>query len=695
MSNVAKLKKQAAEFELKKQFDKALELYTRILEQSDGGDEEVDVALYNRVGDLTLRRGNVAGAVRYYEQAVERYAAAGLLNNAIALCNKILRHAPGRASVYHTLGVISAKKGFISDAKQNFLEYAERMQQAGQMDDAVRALQEFAELCPEEDDVRLLLAEHLSKTDRKGEAVEQLQSLYEKFAGEGRQEEARLTATRIEAIDATLVPRMPSERRAPQPAPRPAAADLVFIDVSYDAAKTDDAPADASDVAEALEPTTRSAAATPEAPTASPLDDLIDLDAPAPTAAPRRAALHDLSLPGDLPMLEVAFDDPAYAVLASSRAATGSTGGALDDDFLLPLDVEPVTATPMVDAEAAGRVSRLLARVNGAPGDWSLRRELAEALFEDGNREGAIAELEVAMEGFEAAGDLGRALGVAVELIRVAPDALRHHERRVELATALGDSLEIREAHEHLADAQFRGGRVAEARTSYTRLLALAPNHAGALAALETLDGGTTPRRATPPVAAPAASPATPIPAAAEESFIDLGDLLRDDDDDEQVRSTRMITSEPVPTGDEEVDFQVMLRKFKEGIARNVADEDFDSHYDLGVAFKEMGLLDEAIAEFQKALRAPGRRVRAYEALGQCFLEKTHYEVALTVLSRALVEAEIGDDELVGVLYLLGYASEALQRWDDAQSYYQRVLATDIQFRDAADRLALLSRAAR
>jgi len=46
------------------------------------------------------------------------------------------------------------------------------------------------------------------------------------------------------------------------------------------------------------------------------------------------------------------------------------------------------------------------------------------------------------------------------------------------------------------------------------------------------------------------------------------------------------------------------------------------------------------------------------------------------------------------VLYLLGYASEALQRWDDAQLYYQRVLATDIQFRDAAERLALLARAA-
>jgi tetratricopeptide (TPR) repeat protein len=138
-----------------------------------------------------------------------------------------------------------------------------------------------------------------------------------------------------------------------------------------------------------------------------------------------------------------------------------------------------------------------------------------------------------------------------------------------------------------------------------------------------------------------------------------------------------------------------MLRKFKQGVAENVEEDDHESHYDLGVAFKEMGLLDEAIAEFQKALRAPGRRVRTYEALGQCFMEKQQLSVALTILQRALSEPGVADDQLVGVLYLLGYASEALQRRDDAAGYYQRVFAVDIQFRDVADRLNALDKAVR
>src|SRR5919204_6019618 len=186
MSNVAKLKKRALEYEQKKQFDKALDTYAQILSELDDHVDEADVALYNRVGDLLLRQGNIADAISHYERAVDLYTEGGFFNNAIALCNKILRHSPGRNSIYYKLGKISAKKGFTSDAKQNFLEYADRMQKAGQMDEAFRALKEFADLCPDQDDIRLMLAEQLSKQERKTEALQQLQTLYAKLEAEGR-----------------------------------------------------------------------------------------------------------------------------------------------------------------------------------------------------------------------------------------------------------------------------------------------------------------------------------------------------------------------------------------------------------------------------------------------------------------------------------------------------------------------------
>src|SRR5581483_5014726 len=242
-----------------------------ILDESDGEDDEADVALYNRVGDLLMRQGSVGDAVNYYEKAVDLYAESGFFNNAIALCNKILRQSPGRNSIYYKLGKISAKKGFISDAKQNFLEYADRMQKGGQLDEAFRALKEFADLCPDQDDIRLMLAEQLSKKDRKGEAIEQLQHLYEKFVAEGRGAEARATVDRMKAIDPEVEPKEGGGIS------RQKSSDLVFIDLSDSRASEPPPPPPKAPRPEQSRKTVKLPQPEPE-PEPDVLDDLPPLD---------------------------------------------------------------------------------------------------------------------------------------------------------------------------------------------------------------------------------------------------------------------------------------------------------------------------------------------------------------------------------------------------------------------------------
>jgi TolA-binding protein len=226
MSKIAALKKKATEYEQKKQFDKALTAYQQVLEANESSGEELDVALYNRVGDLLLRTGNVGDAVTYYEKAVDLYAEGGFFNNAIALCNKILRQSPGRTSIYYKLGKISAQKGFKSDAKQNFLEYADRMQKSGETEEAFRALKEFADLSPDQDDIRLMLADQLSKLGKKDEAMEQFQSLLDKYDSEGRKQEANATIERMKAIDPEVDPRPSGQQKQRK------STDLVFLDLT-------------------------------------------------------------------------------------------------------------------------------------------------------------------------------------------------------------------------------------------------------------------------------------------------------------------------------------------------------------------------------------------------------------------------------------------------------------------------------
>ena len=877
MSNVAKLKKKAADFELKKDFAKALAVYVEILDNFDQYAAELDVSLFNRVGDLMLRQGNVADAVDYYERAVVRYVDGGFYNNAIALCNKILRHSPGRASVYYTLGKISAHKGFTTDAKQNFLEYADRMQKAGNLDEAFRSLKEFADLCPGQDDIRLMLADQLSKLERKDEAIEQLQILWARYTAEGKHADAQAALAKMKSIDPAAEPQAKSDSRsarggdlvfldlgepttrAPRPtapsskappargqppkAPPPAAvADLPLLDagdveevappappagrpnapprpappspkpgapsvrnappqravpkpppaasppedsgslLGLERTSLDDnsAAADAPGMLD-IEPTAFEEKPPPPPPRAAPKppsiieqeasasllseDDLLaEETGPAePTShqfeeiAPNDAQSFDANL-GDSLGFSISHDSSSLHVDLPPGGESDSGGGLWqeqpgndfastlggsigDDPSLLRSDAigfdalettESAStfddATPLIEFDpslgvenlppipqgpaslrpstiyAERSVEALHASVEADPENWTLRRELAEAMLESGDREGGVRELEAAMMGAERANELDLASSLAEEIARLAPETVRFHQKRVEYAFRTNDKLRLIEAYLALAGALLNAKQSEKARAVYQRVLDLAPDDIRAQAALESIKDEPEP----PPPEAPAptrkAAPRTPgaskvrtrsadpEPTPGEAGFINLGELLRSSDGP---KSTRMIVNEEEPTGDEEADFADMLKKFKQGIAENVAQEDYQSHYDLGVAFKEMGLVDEAVAEFQKALKAPSNRLPTYEALGQCFIEKEQYGIASTVLARALGEDGYSDEELIGVLYLLGRAAQALNQSEEALAYYQRVFVVDIEFRDVVERISEVERVAR
>ena len=205
-------------------------------------------------------------------------------------------------------------------------------------------------------------------------------------------------------------------------------------------------------------------------------------------------------------------------------------------------------------------------------------------------------------------------------------------------------------------------------------------------APVEAVAPRTPTPRATPSVTKPPIRRLTPA-GAPDSDFVDLGEWLRHT---EPTKSTRMHVEDAKPTGDEQADFDEMLRRFKRGVAENVEAEDFEAHYDLGVAYKEMGLVDEAIAQFQKSLRGESHRVRSYEALGQCFVEQKQYPIAAALLQRATEVPGSDDRQLVGVLYLLGFALEHLGRPAEALQYYLRVFAVDIEFRDIAARIAAM-----
>ena len=254
------------------------------------------------------------------------------------------------------------------------------------------------------------------------------------------------------------------------------------------------------------------------------------------------------------------------------------------------------------------------------------------------------------MNGAENSDDLELAMALAEELGKLEPLVVKHHQKRVEYAFRRNDKPRLVEAYLTLGDALVQNEQTEKARAVYQRVLELAPDNMQAQAAMDMLapppsrraprpgDAQQRHRRgkrpAPPRHRRPHVQDAAPV---TDDGFVNLGDWLRDD---EGPKDTRMVVDEQEPTGDEEADFADMLKKFKQGVAENVDAEDYQSHYDLAIAFKEMGLLDEAIAGFQKALGSKTNRLPTYEALGECFLEKGQAKMAAAILNRAVTRGE-------------------------------------------------------
>ncbi|MEK6610499.1 MAG: tetratricopeptide repeat protein [Gemmatimonadota bacterium] len=697
MSTLDKFKDQARKFELKGQWQKAIDQLTKAIETFEATPEgdDAELVLYNRVGDLYQKAGDTQNAITYYERAVDKYTEVGLANNAIALSNKLLRLAPGRSQVYLKLGILFAKKGFGLDAKQNLLEYADRMQKAGQIEEAFKALKKFAEMTPGNDDIWAVLAQQARAQAKTPEAAEQVEKLLAEFESKDRVATERRSRMSRSMLTGEVLP--------PEP---PAKRDLVFLDIN-----------------EPVQPRRSAVAKAPvlEPPPPEPEIPALEIETTSlaePEVAPPSA---------DLPLLELeptslvepeGADAGARLELEPTSLAEPEAAPPLDDLGSLDLEVAPVAGEPqeeapstaglpLLDVEeeapaaaeisstlefldlgevttAAPSVEDLESRIAAGPEDWEAHRLLGEALLEQGERERGLAELDAAIDGYDQAGDLEMANAVTEEVIRLDPNSVRHQQRRVEIAYRRGDKAHLVDAYVELADALLRSNDPDRAIAVYQRVLEHDPSNVRAKSALDTL---------APPAAPPAAPKGPPAAAvAAKGDYVDLGALLFDEEDEGPVKDTRMRIEDEEPSGDEQKDFSQMLAAFKKGIEANVGEEDFQSHYDLGVAYKEMGLLDEGIAEFQKALRSSEGRLKSSEALGLCFFEKGQFAVAETIMRRALELPAASEAERIGLLYWLGRAQEEQGKGPDALGSYNRVFAVDINFQDVNQRVQALSR---
>ena len=128
------------------------------------------------------------------------------------------------------------------------------------------------------------------------------------------------------------------------------------------------------------------------------------------------------------------------------------------------------------------------------------------------------------------------------------------------------------------------------------------------------------------------------------------------------------------------------------GDARSVAGDqvprdDYETRYDLGIAYREMGLLDEAIAELQLASRGASRRIESTSLLAACLLDKGLPKLAIQWLERGLEAPGLRPEQALSLRYDLARAHEARGERELALEIYVELYGEDAGFRDVAEKL--------
>ncbi len=133
-----------------------------------------------------------------------------------------------------------------------------------------------------------------------------------------------------------------------------------------------------------------------------------------------------------------------------------------------------------------------------------------------------------------------------------------------------------------------------------------------------------------------------------------------------------------------------LLREFRRGVGEQLDEKDFETHFNLGNAYKDMDLYEEAIQEFRLAAQDPARVLTCASLMGQCYLAKGKPDAALRELRAGLEIRGHPSEDYHGLRYELGGIYETQGNLEQALEAFESLRGENPRFRDVQSRVAEL-----
>lgn len=752
-SEKSKILENAQQYTIRGQIQKAIEEWKKLLTNTPN-DANIyntigDLSLKN------ISSSNTSGeAVSYYVKAAEQFESSGFALKAIAVYKKILKITPNNKEIYLRLGNLDCERGLIGNAREDYLMAAKLFSQDGLIKDSLEVYRKIADLDPSNLSVRTKIAEMFLKEGMKNEAIEEYNKIANAYLQAGKREDAErlydvildLQPDNINAVievgrfhlqSGKIETALEFGKKALRLSPDSQEILSLLADTYNSAGIFDKAEEMLTRIIE-LYPgelsyrETRASLLFNKGDVENASNEFLEIGREylnkrnmekgrlftekAVEIAPALISAHELLM--DIYLRSSMREDfvGKGLYLAGHFQDSGDVERSIDyyhkilkeDPFNVEvkerlaaieiekpvLQVEEETEVEVIHFEKKseitnqlssadvyikyGLMEKAIAELQNIINKIDPMNEAAHIKLKDiyritGEKEKVVEECLVLLNIFESNGAPDKMELIINEAAAISPEDRRVKEYKDKLYSRVsgpsisplpplektGVSGTSDEIGEMLEEAGFyeQQGMVEEAVNVYRKIIKIDSNNAVALRQLSLLG---------------ASEKNVPIP----PSFFDLGEMLKED----------VVEEPPFRPLDE------VFKEFNEGVQSQIGAGDYESHYDLGISYKEMGLFHEAVEEFKSCGPLTTRYFDASFMAALCHKELGEYKEAIEVLDKAIKSDQYNEKRHIALKYEFGILLEATGKRDDALRVFREIYFADATYRDVSEKVLNLQR---
>lgn len=658
---------------------KSLALYKKILNINPSDSD----ALFT-IGELNEGKGLITDAIKYYLAAADSLSKEGKKEKLLEIYGKILAVSPSNIPLRNKIAEIYVKEGLVSEAAKQHLHIARLYDEKGDFEKSIAYYQKVLDAQPLHRDAILGINDLYEKTGNLEQAIEQMKEASTLFP---QDIDIHLRCAHLYIMGGILAEAKECLRKVIEIEPAHIKARKLLGEIYIKEGKRDKAWSEYLPIFDEMILDVK-------------YDDAIKLLESFKDIDPLETGKRLVSLYKQLgENLQGAHE---LISLGDVLAAKGMQKEALhfykealditpDDDSLISkaVELEKEVGLEHFKIEGEKTVEEVLAEADifiryglyehardileelrqREPENIDLHLMLKSLYITMDNKEQAVTECLELLELYEKAGDIGSRDQIIKEAYEIYPEDQRLIERKVTPLpeeVVSGPSPEvfaIEDYSEEIAEADFyfKQGLTDEARGILERLQNLFPENKEIKQKLSSLG----------------------LPA--EE--VEKRDVVEKPREEFALSESETLEAQDIQEPALDSDVLDIFNEFKKGLEKELDAEDYETHYNLGIAYKELGLIDDAIREFQTSRNDPKSFIQSSSMLGICYMEKGVYPLAIEVLTSALEKMENQGESSWAMKYDLAEAYEKNGNIKEALDAYTEVYGWNSKFRAVSDKI--------